>query len=220
MAVSIVTCEDNMEFMSRYSDKFFELAIVDPPYGIGEDWKKRNKVKKEYSSGYKNDSIPNEAYFKELVRVSQNLVVWGYNYFTEFLPPTNYLICWDKMSNNNDVFQYSQFELAYTTKRSPARLVQVPWDGYRMGKETGCKKIHPHQKPIALYRWVMKNYTNPGDKILDTHMGSQSSRIAAYDMGFDYYGCELDSDYFREGCKRFDQHIKQLNLFQPEQLAI
>ena len=209
-----------MVMMSRYPDKFFDLAVVDPPYGIGEDWKKRNKTKKSFSSGYKNDSIPGKHYFEELMRVSKSQVIWGYNYFTAFLGATNYLICWDKASNYNDVFQYSQFELAYTSLKRPARLVKIPWDGYRMGRETGISKIHPHQKPIELYKWVMKYYAQPGDRILDTHLGSQSSRIAAHDMGFDFYGCELDKKHFEEGCCRFDQHVRQLTVFTPSQLQL
>ena len=122
--------------MGRYPNKHFDLAITDPPFGIGRDWKKRRN-NKYCDTTYKNDKIPDEKYFSELFRVSKNVIIWGYNYFTKYLGSTNYLIVWDKKSNNNEVFNYSQAELAYTTIRKPIQIIQVPWDGYRMGKETG-----------------------------------------------------------------------------------
>jgi site-specific DNA-methyltransferase (adenine-specific) len=202
-----------MEYMATVPDKYFDLAIVDPPYGIGEDWKKRNKGKKFTDTSYKNNQIPKPRYFKELKRVSKNQIIWGYNYYVKSLGSTNYLICWDKVSNNNEVFKYSKFELAYTTIRIPANLVSIPWDGYRMGKETGKSKIHPHQKPIALYRWLLYNYAKEGDKILDTHLGSGSIAIACHDYKFDLVGCELDKDYYDAALKRFNQHVSQINIF-------
>jgi len=211
-----ITNEDNMQLMARYKDKHFDLAIVDPPYGIGKDWEKRNKGKKHESTSYENESIPDENYFKELVRVSKNQIIWGYNYYTQYLGSTNYLICWDKQSNNNDVFMYSNFELAYTSMKKPARLVSIPWDGYRMGSETGKSKIHPHQKPINLYKWVLEKYANDGDKILDTHLGSGSIAIACHDYGFDLTACELDEYHYKRTMKRINNHTAQqlLNLKQ------
>ena len=201
--ISEVYNMDCMEYMKSIPDKFFELAVVDPPYGIGEDWKKRNKGSSFKETTYKNDSIPSQEYFNQLFRISKDVIIWGYNYFTNILGSTNYLIIWDKVSNNNTVFKYSKAEIAFTTKRIPVNLVSIPWDGYRMGKETGQKKIHPHQKPIELYAWLFDNYANPGDKIFDSHLGSGSSRIAAYKMGFDFYATEIDKQYFDAQEKRF-----------------
>lgn len=203
--ISEVYNMDCMEYMKSIPDKFFELAVVDPPYGIGEDWKKRNKGPSFKETTYKNDSIPSQEYFNQLFRISKDVIIWGYNYFTNILGSTNYLIIWDKVSNNNTVFKYSKAEIAFTTKRIPANFVSIPWDGYRMGKETGQKKIHPHQKPIELYAWLFDNYAKPGDKIFDSHLGSGSSRIAAYKMGFDFYGTEIDKDYFDAMERRFKE---------------
>ena len=205
-----------MVAMARMKDKQYSLALVDPPYGIGQDWKKRNNNKDRFSpTSYRNEKIPTCGYFKELMRVSTNQIIWGYNYFTRHLGPTNYLIIWDKQSSNNDVVKYSKCEVAYTSIKIPANLVSVPWDGYRMGKETGTRKIHPHQKPIELYAWLLKNYAKPGDKILDTHLGSGSSAIAAYEMGFDFTGYEIDAEYFQAAKGRLDRHMKQERLFEP-----
>jgi len=204
---------DNMEFMRTVPDKYFDLAICDPPYGIGQDWKKRNKGAGYKDTTYKNDSIPDVVYFEEVKRVSKNYIFWGWNYYTEILGPTNYLICWDKQSAENESFYYSQFELASTSIRIPANMVSIPWDGYRMGKETGKKKIHPHQKPIGLYKWLLKNYAKEGDKILDTHLGSGSIAIACHDYKFELVGTEIDSDYFNAAVKRLKQHVAQTTLF-------
>lgn len=195
MAISEVYNEDCMDYMRNIPDNFFDLAIVDPPYGIGEDWKKRN-------NGYK---FKDTSYFDELKRISKDQIIWGYNYYTQYLGNTNYLIVWDKMSNNNDVFKYSKCEIAYVSKKIPCNLVSIPWDGYRMGHETGKRKIHPHQKPLSLYLWILKNYAKPGDKIYDSHLGSGSSRIAAYKMGFDFYATEIDKEYFNAQDKRFKE---------------
>jgi site-specific DNA-methyltransferase (adenine-specific) len=195
--------------MARYPDKHFDLAIVDPPYGIGTDWKKRNKRQEYIDTTYKNDRPPPVGYFIELERVAKERIIFGYNYFTEYLGPTNYLIVWDKKSNNNDVFCYSQAEIAYTSIHKPVQLISVPWDGYRMGKETGIKKIHPHQKPIELYKIILARYAQPGWKILDTHMGSGSSAIACDDMGFDYTACEIDRDYYNAAMERIREYRRQ-----------
>lgn len=210
--VSLVYNMDCVAGMREYPDKYFDLAVCDPPFGIGEDWKKRNKGRGYKSTSYKNDSISDEAYFDQLFRISRNQIIWGYNYYTQFLGSTNYLLCWDKQSNNNEVFMYSQFELAYTSFKTPARLISIPWDGYRMGKETGVAKIHPHQKPIELYSVIFSRYAKPGDKILDTHLGSGSSRIASHRMGFHFEAFELDKDYYEAQEKRFKQETAQLML--------
>jgi len=205
---------DCVEYMHRIPTKYFELAIVDPPYGIGQTWSK-SKRDRFYHQGkmhsYENEIIPTPEYFTELVRVSKNQIVFGGNYFTMFLPPTNAWIVWDKCRNAEITFM-SEAELAWSSFSKVTRVVQLLWDGARKCEPT--KKIHPHQKPVSLYKWILKRYAKPGDKILDTHIGSGSSRIAAHDMGFDFYGTELDPEYFKSMEKRYRQHIAQQKLFQ------
>jgi site-specific DNA-methyltransferase (adenine-specific) len=198
-----------MALMARYPDKHFDLAICDPPYGIGEDWKKRNKGSKFSETTYKNERIPDRAYFDELFRVSKNQIIWGYNYFTEILGSTNYLIIWDKMSSNNKVFHYSKCEIAYTSKKIPANISSMRWDVYMMGKETGDKKIHPHQKPVQLYEKLLMEYAERGDLILDTHLGSGSIAIACHNLGFDLTACEIDKAYFDAAMERIKKHEAQ-----------
>jgi len=198
---------DCMKLMATLPDKSIDLAIVDPPYGIGEDWKKRNKGTKFTDTSYKNECIPDQAYFTELFRVSKNQIIWGYNYFTELLGSTNYFIVWDKISSNNKVFRYSKCEIAYTSFHIPANIYSISWDGYRMGKETGIKKIHPHQKPIELYENLLTDYAKKGDKILDTHLGSGSIAVACNKLGFDLIASEIDKDYYKAACKRIKEAI-------------
>lgn len=201
--------------MREYPDKFFDLAIVDPPYGIGQDWKKStSRKKKHFNSTYKNEYRPSPEYFKELFRVSMNQIIWGYNYYADLLPVTNKIIVWDKCSNF-EKSRKSEGELAWTSiSKYPLRIYQHEWDGARKGPENGkTKTIHPHQKPLGLYKWLLKNYAKPGDKILDTHVGSASSLIACEDMGFDYVGFELDADYFKAAQERINVYRSQLKLF-------
>lgn len=204
---------DCMDGMKEFPDKYFDLAIVDPPYGIGADWEKRNKGQTFKKTSYRNESIPGEEYFLELFRVSKNQIIWGYNYYTQFLGSTNYLIVWDKQSNENQVFHYSKAEIAYTNIHIPCNLVSIPWDGYRMGKETGTKKIHPHQKPIALYEWILSRYAKDGDIILDTHVGSASSLIACRNTNHKFVGFEVDEHYYKLSKERLDREMVQMNLF-------
>ena len=143
---------DCMKFMDDVPMGYFDLVIADPPYGIGRDWERRNKAAQKFSTSYNNTERPSPEVFNEIFRVSKHWIIWGWNYFTDILPPSNYLIIWDKMSNCNQTFHYSKAEIAGTDIKIPCNLVSIPWDGYRMGEETGLKKIHPHQKPIALYR--------------------------------------------------------------------
>jgi site-specific DNA-methyltransferase (adenine-specific) len=201
-------CEDCMDMMARYPGKYFDLAVTDPPYGIGEDWKKRRGGNKYAGTAYKNEPPPPE-YFAELERVSKERIIFGYNYFTEYLGPTNYLIVWDKMSSSNGVFCYSQIEIAYTTIHKPAQLISIPWDGYRMGKETGTRKIHPHQKPVELYKKILQKYARPGWKIVETHGGSFSIAIACEELGFDLTVCEIDRDYYDNGMERLREYRRQ-----------
>jgi len=208
MPISEVFNEDCMVGMARYPDKYFDLAIVDPPYGIGNalvDGGGTRKAKFDNNRDSVNwDTVPNEKYFVELFRVSKNQIIWGSNYFN--LPATRCNIIWDKVQE----FTGSDFELAWTSfgKASKAfRMSRV--EAYSLGK------IHPTQKPVALYKWLLKNYAKEGDRVLDTHLGSGSSRIAAYDMWVDFTGFELDKDYFEAAEKRYQNHIKQLSLFNP-----
>lgn len=196
---------DNMEFMATVPDKFYDLATVDPDYGIGENWKKDRKGSfYKHVSTYKNKTIPPEKYFLELFRVSKNQIIWGGNYYTEFLPPRNSWIVWDK--NKDYLTQHgSEGELAWNSFNIPVRIVRLNWNGFvRCEKRYGK---HPHEKPVALAKWQLKNYAKPGDKILDTNVGSGYMRIACHDMGFDFEGCELDPDYWQAQEDRYREHI-------------
>jgi len=215
-----LTCEDCMDLMARYPDKHFDLAVVDPPYGIGEEWNKRHwkkfKGRRFSETSYKNDKTPPKEYFDELFRVSKEQIIFGYNYFVEFLGPTNYLIIWDKLGSNDCHICYSKAEIAYTSIRIPVFVFHVPWDGFRMGKETGSSKIHPHQKPLELYVKILKKYAKPGWSILDTHMGSGSSVIACHKLGLDVTACEIDPHYFKAAKKRVDEETRCRELFPSE----
>jgi len=218
-----ISCEDCIDLMARYPDKHFDLAVVDPPYGIGQEWEKNlyGKFKKYKGipfpkTTYKNSNIPRKEYFDGLFRVSKEQVIFGYNYFVEFLGPTNYLIIWDKISNTENINFYSKAEIAYTSIHIPLSIIQAPWDGWRMGKETGISKIHPHQKPVELYIKILKKYAKPGWSILDTHMGSGSSVIACHRLGLDITACEIDPHYFKAAKKRIDAETRHQELFLPE----
>lgn len=224
MPISEVYNEDNMIGMARYPDKFFELCICDPPYGIdatnmqmGTNISRARKHGKVpgISTASRLKRIlnaeqiswdlkpPGPEYFKELFRVSKHQIIWGGNYFN--LPPTRGIICWDK---KQEWTSFSQWEMAWTSFDVPARIFRYS----NTGGANNEKKIHQTQKPVALYKWVLQHYAQPGNKILDTHMGSQSSRIAAYQMGFDYFGWETDLDYFWSGNRRFTEQTAQLKL--------
>jgi site-specific DNA-methyltransferase (adenine-specific) len=204
---NIVTNEDCMELMARYPDKHFELAIVDPPYGL-ERFKKGGSIINKYGSenGIWNNEKPNEEYFNELFRVSKNQIIWGGNYFN--LELTKSWIFWDKGINGDCSF--ADGELAWTSFNIVLRKANIRYKGF-LGADT--QRIHPTQKPIKLYEWLLMNYSKEGDKILDTHLGSGSSRIAAYNLGFYFTACELDTEYFEAQEKRFQQHIAQQRLF-------
>lgn len=215
MAISEVYNEDCMIGMSRYTDKFFDLAVVDPPYGIGEDGRNSHTRKKlakpkDYRSYSRYDNaIPSAEYFAELFRVSKNQIIWGGNYFIQHLYPTSCFIVWDK-NNSGD---FADCELAWTSFKTAVRKFKHTWNGMLQENMSDKEeRIHPNHKPIRLYKWLMQNYAKPGFKILDTHLGSQSSRIAAYHMGFDFYGWEIDPDYFDAGNKRFKEQTAQIKL--------
>lgn len=198
-----------MEFMRDKPDGYFELAIVDPPYGInkggGVDWG-TNTITKHKAKEWDNE-IPNKDYFIELFRISQNQIIWGGNYFIEYLKNTPCMLIWDKMNGTNNM---ADCELAWTSFTSPVRKFTRHIFSGIGNTNYHLETIHPTQKPTQLYKWILKNYAISGNKILDTHLGSGSSRIACYDGGFDFWGCELDKDYFEAMEKRFQNHIKQL----------
>lgn len=206
---------DCMEFMRTCKDKQFSLAIVDPEYGIGADIKNNINAKqskksatksKKYGNQIWDKNIPNDDYFTELFRVTKNQIIWGANYFGLI----GGYIYWNKFVT---MPTYSDGELAYCSLINSVKQFDYAWHGMIQNDMKNKEdRIHPTQKPVALYKWLLKNYAKEGDKIFDSHMGSQSSRIACWDGGFDYWGTELDPDYFRDGCKRFENHIKQLKL--------
>ena len=205
-----ITNEDNMKLMARYPDNYFELAIVDPPYGIGANKMTLGNGKKKIYRG-KNDwdnSIPSEDYFKELFRVSKNQIIWGGNYMTEYLKPTSSWLFWDKGTGEND---FADGELAWTSFSGALRKINKSWVGANAKDE--CDRLHPTQKPIYLYKWLLDKYAKEGDKILDTHLGSMSIAIACHDYGFDLTGCELDAEYYAKGIERVKNHVAQLKLF-------
>jgi site-specific DNA-methyltransferase (adenine-specific) len=202
-----------MDYMREQPDNAFNLAIVDPPYGIGMDWAKSKKSRYyEHRSSYKNDSIPNAEYFQHLQRISENQIIWGANYYTDFLPPSNNWIIWDKKRNVDKTFM-SELEMAWSSFPVPARFYRQQWDGGKKGHDTGLKKIHPHQKPVMLYEWLLSKYANAGDKILDSHLGSGSNAIACNNLGFEMVGIELDEDYYNAACETIINEARQKRFF-------
>jgi site-specific DNA-methyltransferase (adenine-specific) len=199
--------EDCMEGMKRYPDKYFELAIVDPPYGVGQHFNFRYGIG---DSVYENRK-PLKEYWVELFRISTNQIVWGGNYFTDNLPVNR---CWVSWYKGNPIDAFSDFELAWTSFDKVCSAISLESYGFNHSdkKTTGEKTIHPTQKPIQLYKWLLTKYAKPNDKILDTHLGSGSIAIACYDMGFDLTGFEIDKDYFEAMTKRFEKHKQQLTL--------
>jgi site-specific DNA-methyltransferase (adenine-specific) len=207
-----------MELMARYPDKHFDLAIVDPPYGIGEDGgdKQRNfrskkcpkGTNKHYTKKNWDNSKPNADYFIELKRVSKNQIIWGGNYFVDYLDSSMGWIFWDKKNGESD---FSDGELAYTSFNKGLRKFEWLWAGFQ--KQRPETRIHPTQKPVALYKWILDKYAKQGDKILDTHLGSGSIAIACHDYGFDLTACELDKEYFDKAMERINNHTAQTKLF-------
>jgi len=215
-----ITNEDNMELMARYSDKYFDLAIVDPPYGI--DIHKMNYTqntkggvakRNDYSAITDWDSnVPNKEYFNELFRVSKSQIIWGGNYFE--LPLTKSWIIWDKKTEEKYSNDFADCEMAWNSFNKPAKVVRYLWSGMlQPNMKDKQKRIHPTEKPYQLYKWILNKYAKPNDKILDTHLGSGSIAIACHDYGFDLTACELDKDYFDKAMQRINNHINQQNLF-------
>lgn len=238
---------DCLEAMRQMEDNAFDLAVVDPPYGINitksdrifgssqsvkvERERERSAIggggafggKKNANRGMPviapkiyhafNDQAPPDAeYFSELKRVSKNQIIWGGNYFLDYLGKTPCMIFWDKGREGTN---FADGEIAWTSFKSPTRRFLFKWNGMlQQDMKNKEYRIHPTQKPVALYKWVYQNFSKPGEKILDTHLGSGSSRIAAYDLGFDFVGYEIDKVFFDEAEERFNQHTAQFNLFE------
>ena len=202
-----ITNECNMELMSRYKDNHFDLAIVDPPYGI-ERFKKgigendRFKVK---ATAIFNNNPPTDDYFNELFRVSKNQIIWGANNFV--LPPTEYFCIWNK-KQTVDNFATAEYAWVSMGLKKPAKMFD-----YGIHKHNHTTKVHPTQKPIPLYEWLLMNYAKEGYKILDTHLGSGSIALACHNLGYDLTACELDKEYYYAAIKRIDQHKAQIRMF-------
>jgi len=215
-----ITNEDNMALMSRYPDDYFDLAIVDPPYGIGihkmnytQSIKGGVTKRNDYSAITDWDSnVPTQEYFNELFRVSKNQIIWGGNYFP--LPLVKGWIIWDKKTEDKYSNDFADCELAWSSLDRPAKIVRYLWSGMlQPDMKNKQKRIHPTEKPYQLYKWCLENYAKQGDKILDTHLGSGSIVIAAHDYGFDLTACELDKEYFDKAMKRINNHVAQQKLF-------
>ena len=198
--IALYNC-DCIEFMKDIPDNYYDLAIVDPPYGIGMS---SNPIRQSHKRKQWDNSIPKKKYFEELFRISKNQIVWGGNYFIEYLRNTQNYIIWDK--KQPEQFSLAMCELGWTSFKSPAKI-------YRKSVLEEGNKIHPTQKPVKLYEWILKNYAKPTDKILDTHFGSCSIGIACHNFGCSLDACELDEEYFNKALKRLKIHVSQLSLF-------
>jgi site-specific DNA-methyltransferase (adenine-specific) len=199
-----ITNEDNMELMARYPDKYFDLAIVDPPYGLGDSVVNSGGRFKRYhnKNGNWDNSIPTNEYFNELFRVSKNQIIWGGNYFN--LPKNKCFIIWDKQQPEGVSFAMAEY--AWASFDSVAKIFKKRTQGQE-------NRFHPTQKPVALYKWILDKYAKQGDKILDTHLGSGSIAIACHDYGFDLTACELDKEYYNAALRRLNDHQLQQKLF-------
>lgn len=214
-------CMDCMEAMKQFPDKFFELAIVDPPYGIGaySDGTMGGGVLAKQSTYKKTEwdfVAPETKYFIELKRVSKNQIIWGANHFISRIPfDSSCWIVWDKQNGEND---FADCELAWTSFKTAVRKFEFRWQGMLQGNMKNKEiRIHPTQKPVALYTWLLNNYAKKGDKILDTHVGSASSLIACHKLGFEYWGFEIDPDYYALATARLEAVKSQISIFdEPE----
>lgn len=210
-----------MDYLKKYPDNWFDLAIVDPPYGIGinsmsytngVEWTKNASAKRrDYTTNNEWDIAPTKEYFDELLRVSKKQVVWGGNYFADKLPPSKAFIVWDKRCDDNMVNSFADCEYAWCSSNlGVARVFRYLWNGMLQGDMKNKEdRFHPTQKPVALYKWVLDHYAEKGDRILDTHCGSASSLVACEDMGFEYVGFEIDPAYYEQAKKRLDEFKAQ-----------
>jgi site-specific DNA-methyltransferase (adenine-specific) len=231
---NIVHNIDCMEFMKDLPDKHFDLAIVDPPYGLGLDMvtkvdsnarqKRKNRSIVDHDKKTWNDEIPSEEYFIELHRVSKHQIIWGCNYYAKFIPAVGRIIHDKIMGTEDTAFNWSHADIASCSLFKRVVMFRYQWAG---NKQNGTinwlntgedRRIHPTQKPIALYKWILGKFAKQGQTIFDSHVGSGSIRIACHDMGFDFIGCELDIDYWQAQEKRFADHKSQGQLFEPKEL--
>ena len=215
-----ITNEDNMELMARYPDNYFDLAIVDPPYGINiqkmnytQNTKGGIAKRNDYSSvGNWDSETPTKEYFNELFRVSKNQIIWGGNYFE--LPLTKSWIIWDKKTEEKYSNDFADCEMAWNSFDKPAKIVRYLWSGMlQPNMKDKQQRIHPTEKPYQLYKWLLDKYAKQGDKILDTHLGSGSIAIACHDYGFELTACELDKEYYEKAIERINNHVAQQKLF-------
>jgi site-specific DNA-methyltransferase (adenine-specific) len=197
-----ITNEDNKALMSRYEDNYFDLAIVDPPYGIDIN-SSGTHFKEKYKAKDWDKTTPNFGYFKELIRISKNQIIWGGNYFLDKLGNCKCFIIWDKKIPED--MSFAMCEMAWTSFKNGAKIYKTT--------AMQNKRIHPTQKPIALYEFLLMRYAKEGDKILDTHLGSGSLAIACHNLGFELTACELDTEYYEASIKRIKDHISQQRLF-------
>jgi len=207
-----ITNEDCMELLKRTPDKFYDLAICDPPYGIGAEnhaGKKENGWNQWEVKEWDNKT-PNKEYFKELFRVSKNQIIWGGNYMTEFLPASMCWIIWDKGQRG---FSLADGEMAWTSFNKAMRIFEFSRAGCIKSNNTMIEKFHPTAKPFELYKYCLDKYAKQGDKILDTHLGSGSIAIACHDYGFELTACELDKEYYDKAIQRIKNHVAQQTLF-------
>jgi site-specific DNA-methyltransferase (adenine-specific) len=215
-----------MEGMKQFPDKYFDLAIVDPPYGIGVmsmNYTKSGAVRthgysaakrRDYRKQAEWDIKPDKAYFDELFRVSRNQIVWGGNYFADILPPSKSFIVWDKRCNDAMRNDFADCEYAWASQ-GVARMFRFVWNGMIQGNmKTKEERFHPTQKPVALYEWILNNYAKEGYKILDTHVGSASSLVACHNLGFQYVGFELDPEYYKSSSERLESVKAQTSIFE------
>ena len=210
-----ISNECNMELMSRYEDNHFDLAIVDPPYGIGIDKAMNaNKGKqgfKQYKETEWDNETPTQEYFNELFRISKNQIIWGGNYFIDKIKkPSQCFVIWNKVQRD---FTMSDAEIAWSSFDKTIRCFDLSRGGAMGCNNRNGGKLHPTQKPVKLYEWLLMNYAKEGDKILDTHLGSGSIAIACHNLKFDLTACELDKEYFDAAMKRLKRHQQQIQLF-------
>jgi len=212
---------DCMDFMADKPDNYYDLAICDPPYNVGASDGKfggqknkpsiiSNKLNAKHYTNY--NKTPNAEYFQALFRISKNQIIWGSNYYPQHLYHSGAIV-WDKLTTG----PLSDCEIAYQSFNKLVIKYTHAWSGFRKGKDKS-QRIHPNQKPLGLYKWLLKNYAKPGQTIFDSHVGSGSIRIACRDLGFDFEGCEIDSDYWQAQEDRYNNHIQQADLFGKDEM--
>jgi len=210
--------QDCLLFMKQCEDKQFDLAIVDPPYGLGMGGNLNVNAKVNYENKNWDTEIPSNEYFDELKRISKNQIVWGGNYFAHLWQDgCKGFICWNKLNHHDN---RADVEMAWTSFNKLPKYVEYMWDGNRYGTKGNIKgvgkptiRIHPTEKPVYLYEWLLMNYAESGDKIIDTHLGSGSIAEACFNLKYDLVGIELDKDYYDAACKRFKEQTMQQSLW-------